>query len=296
MNDENSFEPSDSREIDYQAFLHAYWPQEQVSPESAGIAEKRAVWAVDGSGVNDYGYRFGPLFAREFIDFKSLADEIKARIGRPPVVVDFMGGCEAIQGMECPGFGLRLSVPAWIRSSMVGAENRSVIAGDILRQATWQELDEKMLSQGFDTIDVAFFSPVGGFKYLPNNPNIYWHLMNEIYKRVSKDQGMIFAQVSERSIPFVMQWASWLRGEYQPQSIDAELERQKQLLMGQGNIRLAINNSLAPHRLILGVIKTPDSPDSLPNYQDVETLDRFRKGSPVYHEGKLSSYSWLRTQ
>lgn len=114
--------------------------------------------------------------------------------GRGAVVLDIMGYMP-LGLMFDGGVGLALGD----RRTMEEKESDNkrgvvIITGDVLEKGTWRKVSEWKTNRGIKGFDLIYCRPQSGFKTIPQDPDVYFYLLQNAWNLLSSEGGMMLTQ------------------------------------------------------------------------------------------------------
>lgn len=120
--------------------------------------------------------------------------------------------------------------------------NVKQIRGDLIRSSTWDEIEEKLQGRKAGLI---MERALGGLHCIPSNSRFYAMLLNKAWSLLSKNNGVLIAQIP---IKFETETGKWISGIINANNIDASIDR------------VGVSTEL----MVIKLVKTPNSPEQLP--------------------------------
>jgi len=243
----------DENRISYPVFIKQIWHSEKPG------RQKNKANPVHGSSAAEYCERFNKLG-----DLFAIVNSKKEQLGHPPSVLDVMSDLSAIRGLDVSG-GVAIELGKSIVQTDDNTRNLHQLNDDIRRKVTWEKLDQIMQENGFKTgFDIVMCSGVGGMGQITDNPNIHFFLLQQFYKRLSSEGGLILTEVPESSSYIVREWVRFIEENYKKR-IEVKLRESPSL--GR------------EHNLVLAIIRQPEAPGVLPaNFTAVDIDRLYKKG------------------
>lgn len=183
----------------------------------------------------------------------NIASFVKDR--KSPVIVDLMSPSFTLVSLfvkvaDKKKFGLAVSLRderTRVRKWIDRAVNLRQLAGDIMLPATWRNIDEVMQERKADLI---MERALGGLDILPPHPKLYAILINKAWKILSDKEGVMLLQTPSNE--------ALLKAGINIQDFVNSLKAKG---INAGCFKSGVPTST---RLVLKLIKTPDSPENLP--------------------------------
>lgn len=170
-----------------------------------------SVWISNGS-YERYNNAFSPL-----LEGQTISETIAGKPTEKILVLDLMGYGEAFTKQSIPlcksfpfdnALAVALSDPRpWWLKRLSALKNIDLISGDILLKNTWRQisgwLDEKGSPNKFSVI---FCRPGAGWAAIPNNFNVYYYLLQNLWERLAVEGLIITELPSYIDVKAVKEW------------------------------------------------------------------------------------------
>lgn len=166
-------------------------------------ASGEAWYTKSFEGIESYQKRFSDVLLGQRIE--DLLQERKD--GRGVIALDFMG-----YGVPLTQCGIRNGLATAltdVRPPELREQQRDkidFIPGDILSKRVWKGIDQWLDRQKEHYFDVILAAPNGGVLAVPKDPNVYYWLMDQLWRRVNRKDGVILTEFSTTQYDLVERW------------------------------------------------------------------------------------------
>lgn len=160
-------------------------------------------WPMSRSSPEEYAHTFFPIIGKSL---RSHFAERKAR-GLNNICLDLASDGWVFTGLHLPHDGalaVGISDPSLISDNHIRYDmgDVSVIAGNLVKQTTWNSIDAWLASRGANGFDQVFFRPGGGMPFIGVNSEHHAHMLHPL--DMSTHEGLLLGllhRVLERLSP-----------------------------------------------------------------------------------------------
>lgn len=166
-------------------------------------ASGEAWYTKSFEGIESYQQRFSEVLQGQTVE--GLLRELRG--GREVIALDFMG--YGVPLTQCGvAHGLATALTDVRPDELREQQNNKVsfLPGDIFSKALWKEMDDWLSQQQEHSFDVILAAPNGGVLAIPKDPNVYYWLMDQLWRRVSRNGGVILVEFSTTQYEMVERW------------------------------------------------------------------------------------------
>ena len=158
--------------------------------------EERGGWHIHGSDIDDYQDTFASVLESE-----SLHGLLKDIGGRDPsAILDLMASETVVrEAVENYGFNLGTSVSLGFPETHERTSSGVIrnVNGDLLHPQTWEDLHALLLRRKARWFDVILSRPEGGLNHLSLLPSTHLRLLQESWKLLNPDGGVLLFQAPD---------------------------------------------------------------------------------------------------
>lgn len=163
--------------------------------EKAHSGREKGFWSWDNEHLADFDDFFQPILNKPI---ETLIEEYKD--SHPETyIMNLMGGVQLLRELKpSRGVAIRLS-DTRTEDEMTDDINHNlyVIKGDILSKSLWRRIPAEQ--------DFIFSMPQGALYSIPINENMYYFLINEIWKKL-REGGTMFVQGPNFAVSWLEEW------------------------------------------------------------------------------------------
>lgn len=198
-------------------------------------------WGAYGKDISSYEGTFEKLLG------PSIKDILMDR--KNPVVVDLMAPSKTLYSLFglIPGkfkFGLAVSLEdlrcAWEKKEDERL-NVTQIAGDIMESSTWDKIESQLQGR---KADLVMERALCGLNCLVRDKRLYAALLNNAWRLLSKDNGILIAEI--------------------PDGFEVQAEEMADKFRNNSQINALVDRSLFSSTYSIKMVKTQNSPERLP--------------------------------
>lgn len=165
-------------------------------------------------------------------------------------VLELMGQGQVLKELPVQnGLAVTLGDSRWPSQTKEDSKRKvEVIAGDVLDKKTWKAIGDWQNKKDISGFDLVLAKPEGGLsqEFIPHSEQLYYWLLNNIWKNLSKDQGIMVIQVPELE-KITPQWQRYI-SETLPQWMQI-LQKLDIKAEFDGNSFMIIKNAQNPDNL-----------------------------------------------
>lgn len=146
------------------------------------------------SDVRNYDMTFNELLGRG-----GLAEVVRDRRKRnlPAVVLDVMSDPTVVRELQ-PDAGLAIGLTDTRDPAERAADNEhdiDMIVGNVLSKQTWRQVQQWLEQHApAKVFDLILARPVAGISTLSNEPEVYYFILNQMWKTLSPNDGTLLAE------------------------------------------------------------------------------------------------------
>lgn len=200
----------DDRAIEFKKSLDIAEPY-AVAESKGG----RPPWIYYGSSLRDYEESYAGLHVPPYFngDVKEFLTQ-RRKPGEKITALDLMADAAVVRELRDEGYidqGLAVSLGdgrSQERRSSDAVKGVHQLSGNLLERRTWQSIQSQAQQNGMkQQFDIVLSCSAGGYRTFPEEPYVYFSLLNRIWQLTSPENGLIIVQLPDKFggvlLPFV---------------------------------------------------------------------------------------------